>query len=168
MNKYIDFSKYSDEEVLSMLREKQKEYIILIQSEKIAKMLLDCYHESMYVGKYHYRVNSEYYLLHERAVKKNLISNTIPPLNFEIPISSIISRLENSCDELFSNDSTNYVDYLKTVKIIIETIKSLFANASIFYNDGNLYLIDSCGKTTLIDNNTIINLLEDAAIKRKH
>jgi hypothetical protein len=167
MNKYIDFSRYSDEDVLSMLREKQKEYIILIQSEKIAKMLLNFYHETIYTGKYHYRVNSEYYMLHERAIKKNLISDNMPSQIFEIPISSVISRLENSCDELFSNDNENYVDYLKKVKEIINKINPLFANLTISYNDGYLYIIDSCGESTLIDDDVINNLLENGTIKKK-
>ena len=102
VSNYIDFKGYSDSEILRMQREKKKEYIALIQSEKIAKKLLNYYNESLYTSNYHYRVNSEYYLLNERVTKKRLVGEQNEEDNIiKIPLSSIIARLEDSKNQLY-------------------------------------------------------------------
>lgn len=143
MNEYVDFSIYPSEEIIKMLREKQKEYIILIQSEKIAKRFLNQYEKEFFISNYHSRINNEYYLLYERAVKKNLIDvNAIKDINIYIPIQSVILRLEESQEEVLKNNRNEYIDYKLIVDEISEKIKMYFNNSTILYKEGYLYLIN--------------------------
>ena len=159
MNSYIDFSNYSDMEILRMQREKKKEYIILIQSEKIATKLLNFYGKSLYTTNYHYRVNSEYYLLQERLNKKNItpIVDTSDSV-IKIPINSIILRLIDSKNELLKINKSLYESYSMITSEIIEKINNL--DISIFYQDGILYGFIN-GKEMIIDDDNIKEILDN-------
>ena len=159
MNSYIDFSNYSDMEILRMQREKKKEYIILIQSEKIATKLLNFYGKSLYTTNYHYRVNSEYYLLQERLNKKNItpIVDTSDSV-IKIPINSIILRLIDSKNELLKINKSLYESYSMITSEIIEKINNL--DISIFYQDGILYGFIN-GKEIIIDDDNIKEILDN-------
>lgn len=142
MDKYLDLTKYSDSEIISMLKEKQKEYILLVQSEKVAKMILDYYKEDFFASKYHIRVNNEYYLLYERVQKKNLLSE-MPKITtqLEIPINMVVSRIEASSIELRDNNDSNYLSYYRSIQNIISDVETKLYDATFIYRDGNIYLI---------------------------
>ena len=169
MTSYINFSNFSDQEILSMQREKKKEYIILIQSEKIATVMLNYYNTSLYTTNYHYRVNSEYYLLHERVTKKRLDDELYEiPKSIKIPLSSIITRLDESKNELLKINQSLYPEYSQIVDEIINKIKDL--NVTIIYQNGTLYFVNG-DEEILLDEEKIINLLinkEMVIQKTKH
>lgn len=157
MSNYIDFSNFTDSEILRMQKEKKKEYIILIQSEKIAKILLNYFGESLYTTNYHYRVNTEYYLLYERVAKKKIVSDEIfEDSVIRIPISSVISRLEESGKELQKINKSLYPSYSLIISQIIDIIKDL--DIVIIYQDGDLK-IDKDGDMVLVNDEEIKNLL---------
>ena len=166
MSSYIDFSNYSDTEILRMQKEKKKEYIILIQSEKIATKLLNYYGSSLYTTNYHYRVNSEYYLLQERVIKKKiaLYDEEVNPI-IKISIESIIARLNDSKSELLKINSSLYEQYNIIVNEIIDKINNL--DLSIFYHNGTLYALKD-GEEIILDDNNINELLNSKQEKIKN
>ncbi len=172
MNNYVDFSKYPSDEVLKMLREKQKEYIILIQSEKIAKRIMNYYGKDLYTSNYHSRVNNEYYLLYERATKKNLISNDNNDVIVGIPYQSIIARLIESQDEVLKNDKDSYYEYRILVDKVADKIKKVFYGMAIIYKNGYLYMNNGNEEEILLDNEFLDNAFNDEnnvlLKKRKH
>ena len=161
MNNYLDLTKYSDSEVKAMLKEKQKEYMILIQSEKVAKMILDYYSEEFFTSAYHTRVNNEYYLIYERAAKKNLLPED-PNYQGElgIPTRAVIARLEDSRDELRINNDARYLPYSNHLVDIVDNITYSFYNTTICYKGGYLYLVDENNEERLLDKNSLAELLE--------
>ena len=166
MSSYIDFSNYSDTEILRMQKEKKKEYIILIQSEKIATKLLNYYGSSLYTTNYHYRVNSEYYILQERVIKKKiaLYDEEVNPI-IKISIESIIARLNDSKSELLKINSSLYEQYNIIVNEIIDKINNL--DLSIFYPNGTLYALKD-GEEIILDDNNINELLNSKQEKIKN
>ena len=174
MSENFDLSKYSDDEILSMLKQKQKEYFLLIQSEKVAKMILDYYGEEFLTSKYHYRVNSEYYLIYEKAAKKNLNSSSINYINgLGIPTYTVIARLEDSRDELKRNsnqsnmeDVKKYFEYSRHLDDIIDNIKLALYYKTIIYRDGYLYF-KSENEETLITKESIKDLFENQKKKTR-
>ena len=169
MNNYIDFSNYSDNEVLNMLKEKQKEYIILIQSELIAKKVMNYYGKNLYTSEYHSRINNEYHLLHERVMKKIVHPYDIPNIsNINIPIYSIIYRLDKSREILLDHNHESYIDddYNMTINMAIYKIKTIFKDTTIEYKDGILYAIKD-DEYTIIDDNYLDNLLSGSKVLKK-
>ena len=149
---YINFSDYSTIDILRMQKEKKKEYIILTQSEKIAKLLLSYYGQSLYTTNYHYRVNSEYNLLQERVTKKRLLSDyNVNDDIIRIPITSIVLRLKDSENELAKINKLLSPTYSNIINEIISTIKDL--DITILYANGNLYSITE-EEEILIDDNS--------------
>ena len=146
MNNYIDFSVYSGQDIKKMLREKQKEYIILIQSEKIAKKVLNKYNECLYPTEYHNSLNKEYYMLYETARKKQAItSEEINDINVLIPIDSIIRRLEENYFLLKSEEKKELYER------IINDFSTTFNGVEILYENGFLYYITDNKKVILND-----------------
>lgn len=164
MSNYIDFSMYSSKDIRNMLREKQKEYIILIQSEKIAKAILSEYNERFYanVTEYHYRINKEYFSLYECAIKKQAVTNDeLKAVNVLVPLSSIVTRLEENYNII--GDSSKRELYNQ----IIERIKTYFADMDLTYKDGYLYLING-DEEIMFDNDSLDKLFkENAFVKTK-
>lgn len=170
MNNYLDLTKYSDSELLNMLREKQKEYIILIQSEKVAKMILDYYGEEFFTGAYHTRVNNEYYLLHERAAKKAFLSNDpyfINETKIGIPLRTVITRLEESRDEVLKNDKSKYAEYSIHLTDIVGDINYNFFNKTIYCRDGYLYLTNDNEDEIPFTPDLLKEIMENGKVKQK-
>lgn len=164
MNNYLDLTKYSDSEVLSMLKQKQKEYMLLIQSEIIAKKVLEHYGEEFYTSSYHTRVINEHYLIYERALKKDLLKNIEAITTIGIPIYTVIARLEDSRDELKRNNDQRYFEYARLLDDITDNLKIIFYYKKILYREGNLYIVDG-DKEELLDKELLDNLLEEAKKK---
>ena len=157
----IDLSKYTDDELLEMLKQKQKEYLILTQSERVAKMILDYYGEELLAGKYHDRVNREYDVLYRRAARKKLFNEPLTVSNLGIPKYSVIARLEDSRDELLANGDPRVYQYSRMIEDISDNIKYCFYQTTIVYKDGYLYLVDDDSKEeTLITKDSLANFLE--------
>ncbi len=150
MDNYIDFKNFSGKDIKTMLREKQKEYIILIQSEKIAKMILDDFKEPYQTTEYHYRLNKEYYTLYQCAIKKQAITNDeFNNITISIPISSIIKRFEENTE--FSDDYEKKTLY----KQIINDFEKTFNNVEIIYENGFLFFTTEDKEKILLDKDTL-------------
>ena len=145
MDNYIDFSKFSGQEIKMMLREKQKEYIILIQSEKIAKEILGTYNEPLYATNtdYLYRVNKEYYSLCRYAQKKHAVTNEdLEHVYVSIPLNSIIARLE---------DNNRNEEKKELYNEIINDFNDSFQGINIYYKDGFLFFKKENEEEVLFD-----------------
>lgn len=170
MNNYLDLTKYSDTELLNMLKEKQKEYIILIQSEKVAKMIMDYYGEEFYTGPYHTRVNNEYYLIYQKVTKKfNLSkdSNFINETKIGIPLRTVITRLEESRDELLISDKSRYLEYSMHLADIVDDINYNFFNKTIYCRDGYLYLKNDNEDEIPFTPDLLKEIMENGKVKQK-
>ncbi len=169
MTDYINFTYYTDSDIIRMQKEKKKEYIILIQSEKIAKQLLEKYGQKLLTSDYHYRINYEYYELQERVLKKKLFKEEDNNISVKIPLNSIILRLEESKCEVFKTNVDIYPTYSDIVDEIIGKINS--TELSIIYHNGSLYLIDENMEEVMTTDEAISGLImgdEDTLKKIKH
>ena len=149
----------NNDKLLEMLRLKQQEYIILTQSERIAKMIINYYGEELFFSKYHDRVNREYDELYTKAVRNNLlVDNPIAVNNIGIPINCVIARLEDSRDELLANNDQRYLSYSRLLMDVFDDIKYLFYYTTIVYRDGYLYFVeDKTKEETLVTKESFNN-----------
>ncbi len=155
MDNNFDLSQYSDREIIRLQKEKKKEYIILIQSERIAKKLLNNLGESLFTTNYHYRLNTEYYMINERVAKKKIKIDDNDEMVIKIPRTSIICRLLESKNVLLKNGSESYERYSDVIDELIKKLNNM--TISIIYKDGDLYFIDYDNTLILIDDNTFNN-----------
>lgn len=155
MNNYLDLSNFTDNQLLLMHKEKKKEYLILIQSEKIATVLLNHYNESLYTNNYHYRVNTEYYLLQQKAMKKRMISEDNNPV-IKITMNNVVTRLKDSKNELTKVNQSHSLEYSAVIDEIIDKIKDL--DIIIFYQDGRLWT-EINGQEEELNNDKLVNIL---------
>ena len=156
MVNYLDLTKYNDREILAMLKEKQREYMLLIQSEIMAKMILNHYGLEFFTSTYHSRVNKEQYLIYECAKKRNLLTkDLLGTVSFGIPTNTIIERLIESCDELKCNDNPDYFNYSRSIDSIRDDIKYYLAGITVMYKDGYLYFVNENNDYELITNESL-------------
>lgn len=156
----IDYSKYSKDEVLKMLNEKQKEYVILLQSEKLAQMLLDKYNGDFYTSSYHTKLKIENYALLKEAQSRNL--KTSNPLNcIGIPNYCVLQRLVDSRDEAKALDDINYHNYDILIDNVSDYFKIAFYGKKILWKDGELYVTLSGDKELLLDDEAFNYLIDN-------
>ncbi len=160
MENYIDFKNFPGRDIKIMFREKQKEYIILIQSEKIAKLILNEYHKPLLTTNYHYRVNKEYYSLYECAQKKQaIIKEELDNVIVSIPYASILRRIE----ENFELDETTDKEIYQ--EIMSET-KRMFNDKELTYENGYLYITYNNEKK-LVDDDLLKSINANGKVYKK-
>ncbi len=163
MDSNFDLSQYSDREIIRLQKEKKKEYIVLIQSERIAKKLLNSLGESLFTTNYHYRLNAEYYMINERVAKKKIMVDDEEVI-VKIPRTSIICRLLESKNVLLKNGSESYERYSDVIDELVKKLSNM--PISIIYKDGDLYFVNIDNTEVLIDDNTF-NEYFDIAEKKQ-
>ena len=156
----IDYSRYSKDEVLKILNEKQKEYVILTKSEMLAKLLLDKYIADFYTSSYHTKLKIENHEVLREAQRRNI--KTSNPLDgIGIPNHCVLQRLEDSRDEAKKLDDINYRNYVILIDKASDDFKIAFYEKKILYKDGQLYVFLPDDKEILLDEEAFQYLIDN-------